>query len=252
MSTFTIGQVAKRTGFTASALRYYEDVGLVTPATRTDAGYRIYDDDAVSRLAFIARAKQLGCSLDEITDLLGIWDGDRCAPVQRRFHELVTEKIHATQEQIVELVALGSQLRTAAARLSARPIDGPCDDDCACLARGDGATTPETAVVLSPKSPTDSPLACTLQPAEMPDRIADWQAALSSARERSMTTTGRLRVELDRNVDVAELACLIAAEQECCSFFSFALTIDERGIGLEVGASDGATEIVDTVFGKAR
>ena len=96
MSTLTIGQVAERTGFTASALRYYEGLGLVMPTTRTDAGYRLYGDDTVHRLAFIARAKQLGCSLDEITDLLAIWDGDRCAPVQRRFHELVTEKIGAT------------------------------------------------------------------------------------------------------------------------------------------------------------
>ena len=116
MSTLTIGQVAERTGFTASALRYYEVLGLVMPTTRTDAGYRLYGDDTVNRLAFIARAKQLGCSLDEITDLLAIWDGDRCAPVQRRFHELVTEKIGATQAQIAELVAFASQLQTAAAR----------------------------------------------------------------------------------------------------------------------------------------
>ena len=128
MSTLTIGQVAERTGFTTSALRYYEGLGLVMPTTRTDAGYRLYDDDTVNRLAFIARAKQLGCSLDEITDLLAIWDDDRCAPVQRRFHELVTEKIGATQAQIAELVAFAAQLQTAAARLDSPSIDGPCDD----------------------------------------------------------------------------------------------------------------------------
>jgi DNA-binding transcriptional MerR regulator len=73
-------------------LRYYEDLGLVAPSARTKAGYRVYDDQALTRLAFIARAKQLGCSLDEVTDLLRIWDGEQCGPVQRRFHELVTEK----------------------------------------------------------------------------------------------------------------------------------------------------------------
>lgn len=41
MSTFTIGQIAERTGFTTSSLRYYEGIGLVAPTTRTDAGYRV-------------------------------------------------------------------------------------------------------------------------------------------------------------------------------------------------------------------
>ena len=250
MSNLTIGQVAKRTGFTASALRYYEGLGLVTPSTRSDAGYRVYDDDALSRLAFIARAKQLGCSLDEITDLLGIWDGDRCAPVQRRFHELVTGKIQATQGQIVELVAFGSQLQTAAARLGSPSTDGPCGDDCACLASTDDAASP-TPVVLLTASSVHPPIACTLQPGAMPDRVADWHAVLSSARERSTTADGRLRVEFGRDVDIAELARLIAAEQQCCAFFSFALTIDQRGIALEVGAPEAATEVVDKVFGKS-
>ena len=49
VSNYTIGEVADRSGFSASALRYYEGIGLVEPATRTDAGYRIYDDHTLSR-----------------------------------------------------------------------------------------------------------------------------------------------------------------------------------------------------------
>jgi DNA-binding transcriptional MerR regulator len=250
MSTLTIGQVAECTGFTASTLRYYEGLGLVMPTTRTKAGYRLYGDDTVNRLAFIARAKQLGCSLDEITDLLAIWDGDRCAPVQRRFHELVTEKIGATQAQIAELDAFASQLQTAAARLGSPSIDGPCDDECACLAGTDDAASPPSVALLT-SPPTDPPIVCTLQPGAMPDRIADWQAVLGSASKRSATLDGRLRIEFGRDVDLAELARLIEAEQQCCTSFSFALTIDQRGIALEVDAPEGAAEIVDTVFGKA-
>ena len=93
VSTYTIGEIAQRSGFSASSLRYYEGIGLVEPACRTDSGYRLYDDHSISRLAFVARAKQLGCSLEEIIDLAGVWDGERCGPVQRRFHELVTSKI---------------------------------------------------------------------------------------------------------------------------------------------------------------
>ena len=76
----TISEAAARTGFTASALRFYESAGLVTPA-RTAAGYRTYDDHSIDRLRFIARAKHLGLSLGEITELVQLWDGDRCAPV---------------------------------------------------------------------------------------------------------------------------------------------------------------------------
>jgi MerR family transcriptional regulator, copper efflux regulator len=250
MSTLTIGQVAERTGFTASALRYYEGLGLVNPTARTDAGYRLYGDDTVNRLAFIARAKQLGCSLGEITDLLAIWDGDRCAPVQRRFHELVTEKIGATQAQIAELVAFASQLQTAAARLDGSSIDGPCHDECACLAATDAAASPTSVVPLT-SPPTDPPIVCTLQPGAMPDRIENWQAVLGVATERTGTADGRLRIVFGRDVDLADLARLIEAEQACCTFLSFALTIDQRGIALEVGVPEGAAEMVDTVFGTA-
>jgi DNA-binding transcriptional MerR regulator len=249
MRTFTIGQVAERTGFSASALRYYEELGLLAPATRTDAGYRLYDDHALSRLAFIARAKQLGCSLEEITDLLGVWDGEQCGPVQRRFHDLVTDKLQTTQRQVTELVAFASQLQTAAARLETPSIDGPCDSDCACMAENDSAApTPVTLTVATVSGP---PIACTLQTDAMPERIEHWQAMLRQVRRRVTTPDGRLRVEFVGDVDLGDLARLVAAEQQCCSFFAFTLTIDGRGIALEIGAPEDATEIVSAVFGTA-
>ena len=136
VSTYTIGETARRSGFTAPALRYYEEIGLVPPSARTDAGYRLYDDDTLDRLAFIARAKQLGCSLEEITDLASIWDGEQCGPVQRRFHELLTTKIAEAERQIAELTALTGQLRDAATHLEGPAVDGPCSAGCACVALG--------------------------------------------------------------------------------------------------------------------
>ena len=56
--------------------------------------------------------------------------------------------------------------------------------------------------------------------------------------------TAAVRIAFARDVDLAELARLIEAEQECCTFFSFALTVDGRGLALEVGAPEAATEIV--------
>lgn len=142
MGTYAIGEVAERSGFSASSLRYYEGIGLVTPAGRTEAGYRVYDDDTLARLAFIARAKQLGCSLEEIADLVSIWDGDRCGPVQRRFHELVTTKIDNANQQVAELTALVDQLEHAAEQLAGPPVDGPCRDGCACLRKPRATASP--------------------------------------------------------------------------------------------------------------
>lgn len=135
MTTYTIGELAERSGFTSSALRYYEGIGLVSPAARTSAGYRLYDDRAVTRLAFVARAKQLGCTLEEITDLVAVWDG-KCEPVQLRFHALVTTKLAAAEAQMAELAAFTSQLRTAADQLAGPATDGACDADCVCLGAG--------------------------------------------------------------------------------------------------------------------
>jgi DNA-binding transcriptional MerR regulator len=140
--TYTIGEAAQRSGFSASALRYYEGIGLLEPSTRTGSGYRVYDDDTLSRLAFISRAKHLGCSLEEITDLVAIWDGERCGPVQRRFHDLITVKIADAQRQIIELTALTEQLRDAAALLAGPATDGRCGPDCVCLQLADGAPAP--------------------------------------------------------------------------------------------------------------
>jgi DNA-binding transcriptional MerR regulator len=235
MSTYSIGQVAERTGFSASALRYYEELGLLVPATRTDAGYRRYDDEALGRLAFIARAKQLGCSLDQITDLLRVWDGDECGAVQRRFHELVTEKIRATQDQIEELVAFTAQLRMAAARLDRPPIDGACDAGCACFGSADIADAEE-------------PVVCSLPPDAMPARIEEWNALLRHMRTRTELPGGRFRLEFDDAIDVAQLADTVALEQQCCRFFSFALTIDTRGIALEVDAPEAASAAVRALF----
>lgn len=88
-TTYQIAEAARRTGFSSSTLRYYEDISLLPPAARTEAGYRAYDDGALARLAFIARAKQLGCTLDEIADLATAWEGGRCEPVQSRLRDRV-------------------------------------------------------------------------------------------------------------------------------------------------------------------
>ena len=224
VTTYTIGEAAGRSGFSASALRYYEGIGLVEPSARSDGGYRLYDDAALARLAFIARAKQLGCSLEEITDLVSIWDGDRCGPVQRRFHDLISGKIRDAQTQVVELTAFTAQLRAAAEQLSGEPIDGPCGPDCACVA-GEAPTAGSTL---------DGHVGS--QARHRAGRRADrlhagaWRDARPARRvvpacwrraTRRVAVAGGLRIEFGPDVDLGELGRLVGAEQRCCSFFSF-------------------------------
>ncbi len=259
MTTYTIGETARRSGFSASALRFYEDIGLVEPSGRTESGYRLYDDGALARLAFIARAKQLGCSLDEISDLADIWDGQRCGPVQRRFHDLLTAKIRDAAIQLAELSAFTAQLRVAADQLSGEPVDGPCGPDCACLP-GDtdlalvGKSVVDKAMVsLGRGSNTievDVPIACTLESGAISDRVTEWANVLSSATRR-VGIDGGLRIEFDSSIDLGELGTLIGAEQQCCAFFNFSLTVDTTGIALEVRAPELAAEMITELFGAA-
>ncbi len=66
----TIGKLAKRAEVSADTIRFYEDERLLMPATKTEAGYRLYDEDAVRRLDFIKHAQHCGMTLSEIRQLL--------------------------------------------------------------------------------------------------------------------------------------------------------------------------------------
>jgi DNA-binding transcriptional MerR regulator len=138
---YRIAEVAKRTGFSTPTLRYYEDIGLLPPAERTPAGYRLYDERAIERLTFIARAKQLGCTLEEITDLAEAWDSNECGPIKHRLRALVAAKLADTEARIAELATFAEELRATAKTLESAPLDGPCDDTCGCVRGPTGAVT---------------------------------------------------------------------------------------------------------------
>jgi MerR family copper efflux transcriptional regulator len=264
-TTFRIAEVAQRSGFTPATLRYYEDIGLLSPAGRTDAGYRLYDDASLERLRFIARAKQLGCSLDEIVELTSAWDGGQCAAVQDRLRTTVETKIADAHTQIAALTTLAAELQTAAAALTAAPVDGPCDDTCACTSDSGAASPTATSVPLTATrdaaeagAPDDVPVACTLGPGEMSTRLDEWNALLADRQDllrgvtaRRALDDGGLRLEFGPDTDVTEIARLAAAEQGCCRFFTFALTIDDRGVALEVHAPADARSVLTALFGAA-
>ena len=72
--TMQIGEVAERIGLSLRTIRYYEEVGLITPSARSQGGFRLYTEHDASRLQLVKDMKPLGFSLDEMRDLLGVLD----------------------------------------------------------------------------------------------------------------------------------------------------------------------------------
>ena len=98
----TVGEVAHRSGFAPSALRYYEREGLLT-ASRTAGGQRRYERHVLRRLAFIRAARNIGLSLEEVKDALASLPGGRTptvadwAKVSRSWRRRLDEQILALQ-----------------------------------------------------------------------------------------------------------------------------------------------------------
>ncbi len=246
---YKIKDVVSRSGFSAATLRYYEEIGLLPEAPRTEAGYRLYDDRTLDRLAFIARAKQLGCNLEEIADLTLAWDGGQCGPVQDRLRTLVAAKIAGAQQQIVELMTLTVDLQRSAAALELHRPVGACDENCGCVSEPPLAIRPQgVSLTTKPTLGSDVPIACTLGSDSLKGRLSDWQELLTHIDGRS-SIDGGARMTLDASTPLDELMRLVAAEQACCQFFNFAITLDTRGIALEVRAPEDALPIVHSVFG---
>jgi MerR family transcriptional regulator, mercuric resistance operon regulatory protein len=121
-----IGDLSKRTGCNIETIRYYERIGLMPPATRSDGGHRLYGGAEAKRLRFIRRTRQLGFTLDEVRTLLRLVDGGRytCAQVKR----ITIHHVDDVRRKIADLGKIERVLREMAAH---------CD----------GGTVPRCAVI---------------------------------------------------------------------------------------------------------
>ncbi len=121
-----IGELAKRVSVTTKTIRYYESLGLLGEAQRTDSGYRVYSNQDLERVRFIQGAKVLGLSLSEIKDILEAWaDGTRpCGHVST----LLEEKLAELDARIQGLVRFRDELRSYKSQIDASGAsqDVPC------------------------------------------------------------------------------------------------------------------------------
>ena len=109
----TIGKLARETGVKVVTIRYYEQIGLMPVATRTDGNYRTYSPEHRRRLHFIRRCRDLGFTLDQVRDLLRLSSEktQACAEVDR----IAEQHRRAVEEKLADLTRLATELR----RLSA-------------------------------------------------------------------------------------------------------------------------------------
>jgi len=89
----------------------------------------------------------------------------------------------------------------------------------------------------------------TLAAGSIEGRTGDWQGSFWSATSIGAGIDGGIRCVFAASVPTDDLLWLVAAERECCRFFRFSITIDSRGVGLEVRAPDAARSIVELMFG---
>lgn len=105
---FQIGELSERTGVPSKTIRYYEDIGLLSPANRGDNRYRLYDQKDTERLRFIRSARALDFTLQEIAQILAA--RDRNEPPCGHVIELIQSHLDEVERRIQELETLRSEL----------------------------------------------------------------------------------------------------------------------------------------------
>lgn len=128
-----IGDAAKQTQISAKMIRYYESIGLLPESMRSDAGYRIYRDKDLHVLRFIKRARNLGFSMEQLKELLSLWQDQERASADVK--AIAERHVAELQQRITEL----TEMRDALNHLAAC-CHGDQRPDCPILSGLEGST----------------------------------------------------------------------------------------------------------------
>ena len=122
--SYMAGQLAKAANVNIQTVRFYDRQGILKPASRTEAGYRIYDKEGVKRLNFIIQAKKLGFSLKEIKEFLAL----RVQSVKAcdRVRKKATEKLKDIQNKIAHLKKLEKTFKGLIGDCENRVVTNQC------------------------------------------------------------------------------------------------------------------------------
>jgi|GEM_PF-918517 len=121
MSMLQVGEVSRKLGLNPQTLYFYERIGLIPSPHRTEAGYRLFSQEDIDRLAFITHTKAMGLSLDDIREILAAKDGksQTCQAV----HDCLLKKAKSIEETIQQLQILLDELR---------PLISHCESNIEC------------------------------------------------------------------------------------------------------------------------
>lgn len=103
-----IGEAAAATGVSAKMIRYYESIGLIRESARSESGYRRYDDKDLHLLHFIRQARKLGFPLEQIRELLSLWQDQSRA--SRDVKAIASSHIDELDKRIQEMTAMRETL----------------------------------------------------------------------------------------------------------------------------------------------
>ncbi|RUO24377.1 Cu(I)-responsive transcriptional regulator [Aliidiomarina minuta] len=105
-----IGEVAQRTGLSSKMIRHYEAQGLFSPAGRSEAGYRLYNEHNIEQLCFIRQARLLDFSIPQIAELLQLWQNSNRS--SREVKQVAEQHLHEVNNKLHELEAMKSTLQS--------------------------------------------------------------------------------------------------------------------------------------------
>ncbi len=233
-------------------------------------------------VGFAAGAQRLGLAGQDVAELVALREAGDCPRVQRRMAELVADRLAQVQAQLDRLLAEqataggvdaatgvapiahsipltqdAARLQNAANILAGPPATGgACADRCACsraaAVTGGAYVLPTANGTSAPAVTADGqPVVCTLDAdgGNMTDRLGQWQTILGQATGREEIEEGVAVTFAHDVARTAELARLLAAEYSCCSFASYHLTIDARGVRMEIHTPPEARDALAAVFG---
>jgi DNA-binding transcriptional MerR regulator len=115
-----ISRLARLTGVSAKAIRFYEAAGVLPQPARGPNGYRLYGRDSVEMLQFVKQAQGLGLTLAEIREIVAIRQGGR--PPCRHVHRLLQEKAAELDRKLRDLVRIRQRIRQSLAAWGRRPF----------------------------------------------------------------------------------------------------------------------------------
>ena len=150
-----IGEAARLAGVPAKTLRYYEDIGLISPAGRTASGYRLYGWRELEQIEFVRRAKLMGLSLDRIRSLVATAEDGIPNGVFQHLDDLLERSLEETERKMEELRAFRESLLEYRERAAEAEARGACrcgergeSEFCGCVtAATEGVEPPDLRVV---------------------------------------------------------------------------------------------------------